>query len=84
MMPDKPITAVRKCKTYNIQKLREAAEAMLSDLGGMENFVRPGDRVLLKVNMLSGVSPDRAVTTNPNLVQVVCEMVQEAGGKPFI
>jgi uncharacterized protein (DUF362 family) len=50
----------------------------------MESFVSPGDRVLLKPNMLSPKSPEKAVTTHPAIVREVILLVREAGGIPFV
>jgi len=57
---------------------------LLSPLGGMGRFVERGDRVLLKVNLLSAREPEKAVTTHPKLVRAVAGAVKEAGGKPYI
>jgi uncharacterized protein (DUF362 family)/Pyruvate/2-oxoacid:ferredoxin oxidoreductase delta subunit len=57
---------------------------LLEPLGGMPSFINPGDRVLLKPNMLSAKEPDKAVTTHPSLVQVVAEIVRESGGIALI
>ena len=59
-------------------------KALLEPLGGMGKFVREGDRVLLKVNLLSAKAPEKAVTTHPELVRFVVREVKEAGGRPFI
>ncbi len=57
---------------------------LLAPLGGMGKFVQKGDRVLLKVNLLSARSPEKAVTTHPDLVKAVAHEVKKVGGKPFI
>jgi uncharacterized protein (DUF362 family)/ferredoxin len=57
---------------------------LLEPLGGMGSFVRPGERILLKPNMLSVKSPEQAVTTHPAVVRVVAELVREAGGRAVI
>lgn len=56
----------------------------LQELGGMAAFVKPGQRVLLKVNLLMKKRPDEAVTTHPSVVEAVVRLVQEAGGLPII
>jgi uncharacterized protein (DUF362 family)/Pyruvate/2-oxoacid:ferredoxin oxidoreductase delta subunit len=50
----------------------------------MKAFVRRGDRVLLKPNLLTAKQPERCVTTHPALVKAVAQLVQEAGGIPAI
>ena len=56
----------------------------LEPLGGIRAFVQPGQKVLLKANLLSAVSPQTAIVTHPAVVQAVVRMVQEAGGHPII
>jgi uncharacterized protein (DUF362 family)/ferredoxin len=46
----------------------------------MAAFVRPGQRVLLKVNLLSRATPERAVTTHPEVVRALIREVRAAGG----
>ncbi|MFC1533596.1 DUF362 domain-containing protein [Thermodesulfobacteriota bacterium] len=59
-------------------------EPLLEPLGGMAEFIEEGDRVLLKVNLLSAREPEKAVTTHPALVRAVALAVKEAGGQPYI
>ena len=70
--------------SYDLDLLREKVVALLEPLGGMAAFVQPGDRVLLKPNLLTGSRPAKECTTRPELVQVVAELVLAAGGKPFL
>jgi uncharacterized protein (DUF362 family)/Pyruvate/2-oxoacid:ferredoxin oxidoreductase delta subunit len=50
----------------------------------MDRFVRPGDRVLIKPNLLSPAAPERAITTHPTVVEAVIRLVQRAGGEAVI
>lgn len=59
-------------------------EELLGPLGGMKCFVEAGERVLLKVNLLSARSPEKAVTTHPEFIRAVAREVKRVGGKPFI
>lgn len=59
-------------------------ETLLEPLGGMGHFVEKGDRVLLKVNLLSAREPERAVTTHPDFVRAVARAVKRVGGHPYI
>ncbi|MHB8120684.1 MAG: DUF362 domain-containing protein [Desulfuromonadaceae bacterium] len=69
---------------YELSTLRQAVIRLLEPLGGMPAFVSRGERVLLKPNMLSAKEPDKCVTTHPSLVQVVAELVKEAGGTVLV
>jgi uncharacterized protein (DUF362 family) len=59
-------------------------ETLLEPLGGMGRFVKKKEKVLLKVNLLSGKGPEKAVTTHPEFVKAVAKAVREAGGEPYI
>ncbi|MFC1823274.1 DUF362 domain-containing protein [Thermodesulfobacteriota bacterium] len=59
-------------------------ETVLKPIGGMQAFVNKGDRVLLKVNLLSAKDPEKAVTTHPEFVRAVAKAVRKAGGDPYI
>lgn len=64
--------------------IRPEIERLLEPLGGMGRFIKKGDRVLLKVNLLSPSGPEKAVTTHPEFVRAVAREVKKAGGYPFI
>jgi uncharacterized protein (DUF362 family)/Pyruvate/2-oxoacid:ferredoxin oxidoreductase delta subunit len=72
------------CDTYQLDAVRQAVTAVLTPLGGIERFVRPGMKVLLKPNLLAAADPERAVTTHPAVTRAVAEMVQKAGGEVWI
>ena len=73
-----------KSDDYSLASLRRNVISLLEPLGGISAFVRSGDRILIKPNMLSAKDPGRAVTTHPALVRVVAELVVEAGGIAMI
>ena len=50
-------------------------------LGGMQNFVKKGQKVVIKPNIGWDVSPERAGNTNPKLVKRVIEHCFQAGAK---
>ncbi len=70
--------------SYDRLILRSRIEALLAPLGGMSAFVKPGDRVLLKPNLLTGARPTKECVTRPEVVYCVAKLVQEAGGLPFL
>ena len=71
-------------KDYEQPALTEHLETLLQPLGGMANVVKPGDRVLLKPNLLTGANPTGECTTRPEVVAAVAKLVQVAGGHPFL
>lgn len=58
-----------------VETVRQAIE----QLGGMNRFIRRGDRVLLKVNAAFASAPLIGATTHPDLVTAVARMCFDAG-----
>jgi len=82
-VPDSSVSLIR-ASSYALEDLRQSLAALLEPLGGMSAFVKPGDRVLLKPNLLTGARPAKECVTRPELVYCVAELVIAAGGKPFL
>ena len=76
--------SVIDCDSYNINEVREALIKLMQPLGGISNFVKSGDTVLLKPNMLTCRAPDSCATTNPAIVEAVSQMCIEIGAKVLI
>lgn len=70
--------------SYDQQLLKTSVTKLLEPLGGIQAVVKPGDRVLLKPNLLTGKKPDKECITRPELVCCVAQLVKEAGGQPFL
>lgn len=75
--------SVRKVSTYD-SDLASELRRLLVPLGGIEEFVRSGEKVLLKPNLLGPFPPDAAVTTHPAVVEAAARLVLEAGGRCFV
>jgi uncharacterized protein (DUF362 family) len=84
MQTQKPSVSLIQATSYQREALRESLVTLLKPLGGITAFVKPGDRVLLKPNLLTGSRPTKECTTRPELVYQVAKMVIEVGGKPFL
>ena len=73
-----------RADSYERQRLRASLKTLLEPLGGMEAFVKKDNRVLLKPNLLTAGRVGKECITRPELVHAVAQLVQEAGGKPFL
>jgi uncharacterized protein (DUF362 family)/Pyruvate/2-oxoacid:ferredoxin oxidoreductase delta subunit len=80
---DNTVTLVR-CTEYGLEQTEAAVRRSVELLGGMGRFVKPGQRVLVKPNMLSASDPARAVVTHPTVVRAVIKLAQEAGGRVLV
>lgn len=77
------IVAIKYCPEYTAD-VENTLRAGVDELGGMAKFIKSGQRVLLKVNLLMKKRPEDAVTTHPNVVEAAVRLVQEVGGIPII
>jgi uncharacterized protein (DUF362 family)/Pyruvate/2-oxoacid:ferredoxin oxidoreductase delta subunit len=80
----KSSVSIVKCESYDQDQILSGLRRSIDLIGGIQNFVREGSRVLLKPNLLYGKSPEKAVTTHPSIVRGMIQIVREAGGIPSI
>jgi uncharacterized protein (DUF362 family)/Pyruvate/2-oxoacid:ferredoxin oxidoreductase delta subunit len=79
-----PQVAIVKCPDYQQPAVDRAVRESIDLLGGISQFVQPGQKVLLKANLLSATPPERGIVTHPAVVEAMVKLVQEAGGLPLI
>jgi uncharacterized protein (DUF362 family)/Pyruvate/2-oxoacid:ferredoxin oxidoreductase delta subunit len=76
--------AIVRCEKYDppllITRIKEGIEL----LGGWHQFITPGDKILLKPNLLIGRPASRGVNTHPLMVKAVAQMVMDSGCKVII
>lgn len=70
------------CPDYS--QAETCIRALVEQMGGMGRFVRPGERIVLKANLLRAAPPESAICTHPAVVEAVAKLVKEAGGTPVI
>jgi uncharacterized protein (DUF362 family) len=68
-----------KCESYGNDEVGNAVERGIQLLGGMSRFVKRGENILLKPNMLAGDSPEKCVTTHPSIVRAAAKALIAAG-----
>jgi uncharacterized protein (DUF362 family)/Pyruvate/2-oxoacid:ferredoxin oxidoreductase delta subunit len=80
----KSSVSIVKCENYDNDKVLSGLRRSIDLIGGIQNFVRKNNRVLVKPNLLYGKIPEKAVTTHPSILRGMIQIVREAGGIPFI
>ena len=78
-----PTVSLLPADSYELKTLRTSIENVLQPLGGIKAFVKAGDRVLLKPNLLTAGRPGKECITRPEMLYCVAQMVLEVGGQPF-
>ncbi|MBN1515412.1 DUF362 domain-containing protein [Candidatus Sumerlaeota bacterium] len=81
---NKTPVSVQRCHTYRPPDLDSALERLLAPLGGIEAYVQPGQRVLLKPNWVAARPVEYACNTHPELLKAVTRLVRRAGGEAMI
>jgi uncharacterized protein (DUF362 family)/Pyruvate/2-oxoacid:ferredoxin oxidoreductase delta subunit len=69
--------AVIRCGSYEPDEIEQAVRRGIGLLGGIERFVRPGERIVLKPNVLYGSDPKRCVVTHPAVFRAVARLCVE-------
>ena len=68
-----------RCDNYDPEGVYGALKRGTELLGGLDRFVRPGERILLKPNILAGDDPERAVATHPSVLAGTVRLFREGG-----
>jgi uncharacterized protein (DUF362 family)/Pyruvate/2-oxoacid:ferredoxin oxidoreductase delta subunit len=79
-----PDVVIKKCNDYVKEEVYRTVKESVDLLGGIGTFVKKGERILLKPNLLSAKHPDAAVTTHPLLVGAAIQLVKEGGAIPVV
>lgn len=79
----KSTVALIKCNTYDDKRVYEAVEAGLDLLGGISNFIKPGERIVIKPSVLFGMNPQKCVTTHPSVFKAAGIMLKKAGATVY-
>jgi uncharacterized protein (DUF362 family)/Pyruvate/2-oxoacid:ferredoxin oxidoreductase delta subunit len=68
--------ALVRCSLYEEQSVREAVARGMGLLGGMQAFIRPGEKIVLKPNVLVGDAPEKLVSPHPLVFKAVAGLAQ--------
>ncbi|MDR2709560.1 MAG: DUF362 domain-containing protein [Elusimicrobiota bacterium] len=79
-MPKK--ISILKCEDYN--EANDKIEQAIELLGSISTFIKSGEKILLKPNLLAARSPEEAITTHPEIVRAAIRLVKKAGATPIV
>jgi uncharacterized protein (DUF362 family)/ferredoxin len=71
--------ALVRCDSYDLDEVYDAMRTGVELLGGLQRFVRAGERILLKPNLLAAAPPEKVITTHPSLLEASVRLLGEAG-----
>lgn len=79
-----PKVSITRAKTYNSDEILFAVRRAIDFLGGISNYVKKGERILLKPNTLSARPPESGVNTHPEVLRAVARLVKEEGAEIIV
>lgn len=77
--------SVQKIQDHSYESIKAAVDQVIADLGGLEDLIHPGAKVLIKPNMVAP-SENRlgGTVTRWEVCLAIYEAVQAVGGVPYI
>lgn len=76
--------SIVKQSGYDEEEVFRSVEKLVGKFGGMSAFVKPGQKVFIKANLVRELPPEKAATTHPAVIEAVCRLVIKAGGIPTV
>ena len=76
---NKARVVIIRCDTYEDDQVLTAVQKGVDMLGGISAFAKPGERIVLKPNILIGTDPDKGVTTHPSVFRAAGKLLKDAG-----
>jgi len=76
-MSKRSTVAIVRCESYDHNSVKEAIKTGFELLGGVSNFFRKDEKVLLKPNILSGDSPVKCIGPHPLVFRAIAEEISQ-------
>lgn len=76
--------ALVRCRRYDPEEVYSCLKELFDHCGGLSAMVKPGQKVLLKPNLLAAAKPGEAVTTHPAIIKALSVMLIEEGVRVLI
>ena len=67
---------IEECKSYEVENIISKVDDGIEKLGGWSKFVKPGDKVLLKVNLIGPKTPESGAVTNCEFVRALVRILK--------
>ena len=68
-----------RCENYDYEQVKDALRKSIEHLGGFGAYLKKGEKVLLKPNLVMKKSPAEMATTHPAVIKALCELLTEFG-----
>ncbi len=75
---------LRRSKNYDLETIEGFVRESVELFSGEEPLFQPGQKVLLKPNLLRAFEPERCVTTHPMLIEALCRVLRDCSVSEII
>lgn len=79
----KPDVIIAPCPSYEEGEVQAALERVLAPLGGLD-WMNPGMKIAVKVNLVTSAKPEKAATTHPGLLCPLVRMLRSRGAEVVV
>lgn len=76
--------ALARCTNYSPEQVDAAINKTMDILGGIESFIKPQSKVLIKPNLLTDSEPHECITTHPRVVESVIRLVKKTNSEIYV
>lgn len=76
--------SIVKCGSYDPDLVFSAVKKAVELAGGIENFIKPGSKVLVKPNLLMAKEPESGIDTHPEIVRSAIKILKGIGCKVLV
>ena len=73
---------VVNCNSYD--EAPKKIQELINIMGGISQFVKNEEKITLKANLLSPLTPDKAVTTHPSIIRAIGELIENDGASATV
>lgn len=83
------IVSLEKCNSYNQDEVDKSIRKLVDNLGAIKNFIKKGQKVLIKPNLVKGIASEACATTHPAIIGAVIKFLKKqncdiyVGDNPF-
>lgn len=70
---------IQECKSYELDELISKINSGMEKIGGWSSFVRPGNKVLLKVNLIGPKTSESGAITHSEFVRALVRILKQLG-----
>ncbi len=75
-LKNKSKVAIVRCDTYEEMAVLSGIKRGIDLIGGMPSFIKPGEKILLKPNVLIGDEPEKLVSPHPLVFEAVARLAK--------